>query len=274
MTTPRNEFTLSAEAPIALIVGAGIGGLAAGIALGRAGWRVRIFERASNPRELGFALNLAPNAVAALSELGLADRIGSLGHVVTSAELREPGHGVLKHLDVESVSDRVTPTVVASRQALHGTLLEAVGRDALELDSAVEGFEQMPTGVTLRCANGTTADGDVLIGADGVNSVIRARLHRGEAAPRTTRYVALRALSRGSAGHMQGLSSIAYLGRGLETAAVQTGGGDVYWYMSLLASDVAPARIPCSRTRVRARRKRSKMRWRWDSCSIRDRTPT
>ena len=48
----------------ALIVGAGIGGLAAGIALRRAGWRARVFERAAAPRELGFALNLAPNAVA------------------------------------------------------------------------------------------------------------------------------------------------------------------------------------------------------------------
>jgi 2-polyprenyl-6-methoxyphenol hydroxylase-like FAD-dependent oxidoreductase len=45
----------------ALIVGAGIGGLSAGIALRRAGWAVRIFERAASPRELGFGLALAPN---------------------------------------------------------------------------------------------------------------------------------------------------------------------------------------------------------------------
>ena len=57
----------------AIIVGAGIGGLAAGIALRRAGWRTRIFERAAAPRELGFALNLAPNAVSALRALGVAD---------------------------------------------------------------------------------------------------------------------------------------------------------------------------------------------------------
>jgi len=50
----------------ALIVGAGIGGLAAAIALRAAGWRVRVFERSASPRELGFGLNLAPNAIAAL----------------------------------------------------------------------------------------------------------------------------------------------------------------------------------------------------------------
>jgi 2-polyprenyl-6-methoxyphenol hydroxylase-like FAD-dependent oxidoreductase len=50
----------------ALIVGAGIGGLAAALALRQAGWDVRVYERAKSPRELGFALLLAPNAMAAL----------------------------------------------------------------------------------------------------------------------------------------------------------------------------------------------------------------
>jgi FAD binding domain len=59
----------------ALIVGAGIGGLAAGVALRHVGWNVRIFERAASPRELGFALLLAPNAISALRRLGLADRV-------------------------------------------------------------------------------------------------------------------------------------------------------------------------------------------------------
>jgi 2-polyprenyl-6-methoxyphenol hydroxylase-like FAD-dependent oxidoreductase len=59
----------------ALIVGAGIGGLAAALALRRVGWRVRVFERTSNPGELGFALMLAPNAMASLRELGLAEEV-------------------------------------------------------------------------------------------------------------------------------------------------------------------------------------------------------
>ena len=57
----------------ALIVGAGIGGLSAGIALRQAGWAIRIFERAASARELGFGLGLAPNAIAALRALGVAD---------------------------------------------------------------------------------------------------------------------------------------------------------------------------------------------------------
>ena len=58
---------------VALIVGAGIGGLSAGITLRRAGWDIRIFERAGSPRELGFGVGLAPNALVALRKLGVAD---------------------------------------------------------------------------------------------------------------------------------------------------------------------------------------------------------
>src|SRR5215510_6186519 len=71
----------------ALIVGAGIGGLAAGVALQRVGWNVRIFERAASPRELGFALLLAPNAISALRRLGLADRVMAGGAKVMGGQI-------------------------------------------------------------------------------------------------------------------------------------------------------------------------------------------
>ena len=114
----------------ALVVGAGIGGLAAGIALGRAGWRVRIFERAASPRELGFALNLAPNAMFALKELGLAERLLAEGHAPTRAEMRGPGGRLLRRLEVPpGVFPEGMPSVVALRPVLHGALLGAVNPD-------------------------------------------------------------------------------------------------------------------------------------------------
>jgi 2-polyprenyl-6-methoxyphenol hydroxylase-like FAD-dependent oxidoreductase len=72
----------------ALIVGAGIGGLSAGLALRRAGWTIRIFERGTSPRELGFGLGLAPNAIAALRTLGVADIVQSRGFEPRRAEVR------------------------------------------------------------------------------------------------------------------------------------------------------------------------------------------
>src|SRR4051794_40696896 len=74
--------------PTALIVGAGIGGLAAGVALRRAGWDIRIFESAPTPRAIGFALGLAPNAMAALRELGVADVVIAEGCTPAAGEIR------------------------------------------------------------------------------------------------------------------------------------------------------------------------------------------
>src|SRR5436190_10104146 len=83
----------------AIVVGAGIGGLAAAVALQRRGWRVRVFERAASPRELGFALLLAPNAMHALGALGLADAARRGGSVTTSGEMRRPDGTVLRRFD-------------------------------------------------------------------------------------------------------------------------------------------------------------------------------
>src|SRR5215218_8897237 len=123
----------------ALIVGAGIGGLAAGVALRRAGWRTRIFERAAAPRELGFALNLAPNAVAALRALGVAERIEREAHRIRAIELRRLDGRALKRIDVATL-DIPAPAFVALRQTVHGALLDATPPDDLTLASAGESF--------------------------------------------------------------------------------------------------------------------------------------
>src|SRR5688572_28989522 len=113
----------------ALIVGAGIGGLSAGIALTRAGWSVRIFERAASPRELGFGVGLAPNAVAALADLGVADTVIARGFAPTRGrfEVRRMDGRVLKRAEVPDVAALGGRFVIALRPALHGALLEAVG---------------------------------------------------------------------------------------------------------------------------------------------------
>ena len=84
----------------AIIVGAGIGGLSAGIALGRAGWEVHIFERSSSPRELGFGVGLAPNAIAALRELGVGETILARAFEPTRGEIRRMDGAVLKRMEI------------------------------------------------------------------------------------------------------------------------------------------------------------------------------
>ena len=221
----------------ALIVGAGIGGLATGLALRRAGWQVQIHERAANPRQLGFALGLAPNAMAALRELGLADAMIAEGVRTTKAEVRRTDGRLIRAFEAPPGA----AMVIALRQALHGALLQAVGRDALTLGSEAVDFAVMDGRVSLALADGRTATGDVLVGADGVASVVRTRLHPGEPAPRPSGFCALRGVAYGVGDHLGDLAAVGYLGDGVEAATARASENAVYWYLSLLAGDVPPA---------------------------------
>jgi 2-polyprenyl-6-methoxyphenol hydroxylase-like FAD-dependent oxidoreductase len=218
----------------ALIVGAGIGGLAAGLALKRAGWQLRIFERAANPRELGFALLLAPNAIAALKELGIADAVVAAAATPTSAEVRRPDGRVLRRLDIGDSQRAIGGVpVVALRTVLHGALLEAVGREALTLGAEVTGMSAAGSHPSITLASGETFAGDVLIGADGVGSVIRRSLHPNEPPPRPSGLRALRGVVTGANHQLGSLDGLLYLGRGLETAAVKASADTIYFYVSL-----------------------------------------
>ena len=228
-------------ASTALIVGAGIGGLASGIALRRAGWRIRIFERASSHSAPGFALNLAPNAVAALRELGVGDDVIAQGSIIAATEVRGGGGRVLKRFNVRSALAG-TPSVAVLRPALHRILLDSVGQDSVHLSSEAVAFELTHSGVVLTLKDGRSETGDMLLGADGVASVIRKLLHPDEAPARPSGYYGLRGLAHGVVRLLGDLSVVAYLARGIEAATVRAGADAVYWYMSLLAEDVAGRR--------------------------------
>ena len=147
----------------ALIVGAGIGGLSGAIALRKAGWHVRVFERASSVRELGFALLVAPNAMAALRELGVADVVLARGIAPARGEARRMDGTVLKRADFPAPEVMGGPTVVALRPAVHGALLEAVGEHKVKLGCEATGFSVAGDRVTLRTVAGDIAEGDLLV---------------------------------------------------------------------------------------------------------------
>jgi 2-polyprenyl-6-methoxyphenol hydroxylase-like FAD-dependent oxidoreductase len=222
----------------ALIVGAGIGGLSAGLALRQARWDVRIFERAALARELGFGLGLAPNAIAALRELGVADVVLARGFAPTRGELRRMDGTVLKRaqLPPEALGG---PIVIALRPALHGALLEAVGAGAVTLSGEAIGFTVNSHRVTLHLANGDVAEGDLLVGADGTGSVVRRALHPTEPPPRSSGIVAVRGAVHGALRHLGDLSAVYYLGPGVEAMLVRASDTSIYWFLSL-ARELAP----------------------------------
>ncbi len=182
-----------------LIVGAGIGGLATALALQRAGIRVSIYEQASVLAEVGAGLTLASNATVILKALGLGAVLEDLGVV--------PGRCAVKHyrtgrtlVDIPRSPTQVerfgTADCQIHRSDLHEALVAAVrsaDRGCLHPGCALLDFGQDESGVTALFANGVTARGDVLIGADGIRSTVRAQLF-GAGDPRYTGYVAWRGL--------------------------------------------------------------------------------
>jgi 2-polyprenyl-6-methoxyphenol hydroxylase-like FAD-dependent oxidoreductase len=236
----------------AVIVGAGIGGLAAALALRRADWDVRVVEHAATPRELGFAVALAPNALDALGELGLRDAVMARGVEVKAFELRRMDGRVRKRVDLHG--DAVQ-SLVLLRPALHGTLLDAVGRESLLLGCRVTGVGSRSSIQALEFENRDLTPGvgaaDVVVGADGVGSVIRKALHPLEAAPRPSGYSALRGVSYHVGDRLGTADAAVYFGDGVEIGFARASADAVYWYISLVdelaAADPAATLDRCLR---------------------------
>jgi 2-polyprenyl-6-methoxyphenol hydroxylase-like FAD-dependent oxidoreductase len=222
----------------ALIVGAGIGGLAAAIALRRAGWDVRVLERAESPRELGFALALAPNALKALREIGVAGAVAREGAEVRSFEFRRADGAVLKRINFRSTAPD-SRSVVTLRPALHGVLLAGVPAAALLFGHDVRGVRLMADRAAVTLADGRALDAAVLVGADGVGSIVRRHLHPAEPPPARSGYQALRGVTRGVAATLDPIDVAVYLGDGIEAGFARASATDVYWYFSLVDELVA-----------------------------------
>jgi salicylate hydroxylase len=168
-----------------LIIGAGIGGLSAGLALQRRGFNVVAYERAAEIKEIGAGLIVTANARRALKDLGVDDDLeamSSADSVYSYCDYRN--NAVLREVDNDAIARRYGfRTLQVHRADLHGLLLEAFKRNAPENLRPAHEFvrlEQNGAGVRAIFANGHTDEGDVLIGADGNASAVRSFLFPNE----------------------------------------------------------------------------------------------
>jgi salicylate hydroxylase len=165
-----------------MIAGAGIGGLTAALSLLQRGFDVDVYEQAEELREVGAGIQLAANGTRVLIELGLEERLRPLVCEAAAKQVRVWNSGLTRKLfdlGADSVERFGAPYWMVHRGDLHRVLCDAVRAlkpDAIHVNARCIGYEASPSRISLRLANGATVSGDVLVGADGVHSVLRAQM--------------------------------------------------------------------------------------------------
>lgn len=158
-----------------VIIGAGIGGLTTGIAMRQAGYQVEIYDRAHELRPAGAGISLWSNGVKVLNRLGLGEKLAAIGGEMNAMEYRSHRDESLSYVDLRPLFEQVgqRPYPVA-RTDLQAMLLEAFGQDDVHLGMNCVGVEQDDHSATAIFENGDRMGGDLVVGADGIHSAVRA----------------------------------------------------------------------------------------------------
>jgi salicylate hydroxylase len=218
------------------IVGGGLAGLAAANALARCGIEAEVFEAAPALGEVGAAVNIAPNATRALVAIGLGDKVAAAGTTSPGIYTRNMQTGeFLEFNDRLKTAARLgAPYYTFHRADLLDALASGLDNRSIHLGHRLVGVKERSEGITLDFANGTEVEADIVIGADGVRSVIRQALY-GNDNPTYTGQMVWRVLLNGSdvpeevlepTGHIQwvgpGCHLLAYYIRGKKLVNIVT----------------------------------------------------
>lgn len=177
-----------------IIIGAGVAGVTAGIALNRAGIDATVFEASNEVREIGSGLGVQYGAMKALRAIGLEDAVRELGEPLT-AMVWTTWDGkplaTIPHLPLKEKLGAQTHNV--HRGEFLSLLVREFGRDRIEVAARFQDFKEDSSGVTVHFEGGRTERGAVLVGADGAKSRVRSH-SLGDGDPRPTGVVVWRAM--------------------------------------------------------------------------------
>ncbi|GIG91456.1 FAD-dependent oxidoreductase [Plantactinospora endophytica] len=159
----------------AVIIGAGVSGTLTAVGLARAGHDVEIYERAPQLRDGGNGVMVWHNGTGIMKDLGL--RLDGLGQRIDAADVWSYDGRPLMRTDMAEIADELgTPGLGVMRGQVMDRAVEALPPGVLRFGKKCVRIEEAGTGVVAHFDDGTTANGDVLIGADGYRSVVRRHL--------------------------------------------------------------------------------------------------
>lgn len=190
-----------------IIVGAGIGGLTAALALRRAGFDPLVCEQTSKILPVGAGIQISPNAARLLIGLGLGDALSRVCLIPTALETKDwrSGRTIFSiPMGPRSIDAYGAPYWHVHRADLHAILLHAVGSEGIRLGVRCTDFTQEENGVRVDVDGGGSVHGDVLIGADGIHSVVRT-IAFGPERPRFSGNMAFRGLIPAAKAHALGI---------------------------------------------------------------------
>jgi 2-polyprenyl-6-methoxyphenol hydroxylase-like FAD-dependent oxidoreductase len=229
---------MTADAQRVLIAGGGLAGLAAACALREAGVETRVFERVEKLLPAGSVISVLANSAHALERVGLAGLVESSCVPVQRLEYRDWRGRYLAQMPISEVAKRLgTRTYIALRTDLQLGMYASLGPELVELGSEVVDFEQDDSGVTIKLHNGREERGAALIGADGIRSVVRARL-LGDP-PRYAGYSGWRGVAALDPAPLEPGVGKQFFGRGRTFGTFGLDSTRVYWFSSFVTDEGA-----------------------------------
>jgi 2-polyprenyl-6-methoxyphenol hydroxylase-like FAD-dependent oxidoreductase len=212
-----------------LIIGAGIGGLTLASALRQRGFLCRIFERAAERKPVGAGILVQPSAMLALRTLGLDASVAAAGRAVQLGLVTTERGRVLQRTSMSFLSEELgAGTVALHRARLQEVLLGGVGDVPLVYGAELTGYEADDAGITAIFADGARVRGALIVGADGLHSVVRRTL-LGESPLRYAGYTSWRGIAD-IAGAIPPVEVTEMWGPGSRFGFADVGHGEAYWF--------------------------------------------
>ncbi|MDH6589307.1 2-polyprenyl-6-methoxyphenol hydroxylase-like FAD-dependent oxidoreductase [Streptomyces sp. SAI-133] len=215
-----------------LVIGGGIAGTATALALHKAGFEAVVHEaHPDSAEDIGAFLTLASNGMRALAQVDASAAVTAIGFPLTSLRVLDDGGGELAHAPMGETSDPRLRYRCLRRGELNTALQAEAARRGVTVrhGARLVSVEDGPDRVTARFADGTTATGDLLIGADGLNSAVRRSFSPGTRPLHAGQYV-FYGYTRAASPPGPDACITMVRGSGSAFGYAVSPGGEVYWF--------------------------------------------
>lgn len=226
-----------------VVVGAGIGGLTAAIALRRAGFEATVHERAAGPSEIGAGISIWGNATRVFDALGVGDAVRAIGEPLALGEMRLASGRLQSRMDMAALDRELgVSSLILHRAELQAALLSALPETAISYSDELVAVSADDAATTAIFRNGRRVEADLVVGADGLGSKAREHVYGGAASDplRYSGYTCFRGVvdDREFDSIPRGYVSESW-GRGTRFGLIRMTRGRLYWF----ATKNAPRRV-------------------------------